>query len=83
MRLVDSISLWARRSAWVVSSFLVDVAVSGGLMGCFRFRNMDVGSSIVGAAAAAFSISGSCPAGGAVGTPGTPSPSISSSSSGP
>lgn len=80
VRLVDSMSLWARRSACVVSLLLVnDVAVSGGLLGCFRFRNIDVGSSIVGAAAA-FLISGSCAAGRAAGTC---SPSMSSSSSGP
>lgn len=79
VRFVDSMSLWVRRSACMVSLLLVDVAVSGGLLGCFLFRNIDVDSSMVGAAAA-FLVPGSCAAGGAAGTC---SPSISSSSSGP
>lgn len=80
VRLVDSRSLWARRSACVVSFFplMVDV-VSGGLLGCLRFRSVDVGSSKAGAAG--FSGSGSRAAGGAAA--GVFSPSISSSSSGP
>ena len=84
VRLLDSASLWARSSACVVSLLSVDMAVSGGfLAGCFRFRNMDVGSSIVGAATD-FSALGVCAVavvvGGAVGAS---SPRISSSSSGP
>ena len=78
VRFVDSVSLWARSSAWVVSLMLV-IAVSGGLLGCFRLRSIDIGSSVAGAAS--FSISGSfCVARGAAGAS---SPSISSSSSGP
>ena len=77
VRLLDSTSLWARRSACVVS-LVVDVAVSGGLLGCFRFRNIDDGSSIAGVAG--FPISGSCTAGGAAGAS---SPNMSSSLSGP
>lgn len=77
VRVADSVSLWARRSACVVSS-LVRVAVSGGLMGCFRFRNTDVGFSAV--EIDGFWGSGSCTVGGAAGVF---SPSISSSSSGP
>ncbi len=77
VRLVDSVSLWARRSACVLS-LVVGVAVSGGLLGCFRFRSTDMGSSVAGAAG--FLASGSCTAKGAVGAC---SPSISSSSSGP
>ena len=77
VRLADSVSLWARSSA-CVTSLVVDRAVSGGSLGRFRFRNMNVGSSIVGAAA--FSASGLCVSKGAAGAS---SPSISSSSSGP
>ena len=77
VRLEDSVSLWVRRSACVVSLF-VDLAASGGLLGCFRFRNTDVGSSNAGMTGLV--ISGSCTARG---TAGASSPSISSSSSGP
>ena len=77
VRLADSVSLWATSSA-CVTSLVVDRAVSGGLLGCFRFRNMDMGSSIVGAGA--FSASGLCIAREAAGAS---SPSMSSSSSGP
>ena len=60
-------------------SLLVDVTrSSGGLFGCFRFRIVDVGSSVRGVAG--FWDSGSC---GARGAARTCSPSISSSSSGP
>lgn len=42
----------------MVSLLSVDTAVSGGFwVGCFRFRSMDAGSSIVGATAG-FSASG-------------------------
>ena len=81
VRLLDSASLWARSSACAVSLLSADVAVSGRLLlGCFRFRNVDVGSSIVGAAAG-FSASGFCAAVGA--GVGASTPSTSSSSSGP
>ena len=71
VRLADSVSLWVTSSA-CVTSLVVDRAVSSGSLGRFRFRNMDVGSSIVGAAL--------CVARGAAGAS---SPSRSSSSSGP
>ena len=77
VRLVDSVSLWARSSA-CVTSLVVDRAVSSGSFGRFRFRNMDVGSSIVGAGS--FSASRLRTARGAVGAS---SPSMSSSASGP
>ena len=81
VRLLDSVSLWARSSACVASLFLVDITVSGGLLlGRLRFVNTDVGSSIAGAVAG-FPASGSCTARGAL--VGASSPSISSSSSGP
>lgn len=76
--MADSVSLWARRSDCVVS-LSVDVAVSGGLLGCFRFRNTDMGSPIF-VDAYGFWDPGSWTAGGAAGAF---SPSISSSSSGP
>ena len=80
VRLVDSVSLWARRSACVVDLVKKDVVVSGGLLGCFRFRNVDAGSSIAGAED--LLISGSfTAAGGAAG--GWSSSSIFSSSSDP
>lgn len=78
VRLLDSTSLWARRSACVVSLVVDDVAVSGGLLGCFRFRNIDVGPSVAGVAG--FPFSGSCTARGAAGAS---SPNMSSSFSGP
>ena len=84
VRLLDSASLWARSWACVVSLLSVDMAVSGGfLVGCFRFRNMDVGSSIVGAAAD-LSAFGVCAAAVVVkAAVGAFSPRMSSSSSGP
>lgn len=52
VKLADSASLWVRSSACVVSLLSVDTAVAGGLLlGCFRLRNMDMGSSIADAAA--------------------------------
>ena len=75
VKLVDSVSLWARSSACVAISLLVVVAVSGGLLGCFLFRMVDAGSSIAGVAG--FPLSASCTAGGAAGAS---SPSMSSSS---
>lgn len=77
VRWVDSVSLWTRSSARLVSSS-VGIAPSGGFLGRFRFRNVDVGSSIAGAAG--FSASRVCAARGAAGAS---SPNISSSSSGP
>lgn len=85
VKLLDSASLWARSSACVVSWLKVDMVVSGGFFaGCLRFRNMDMGSSIVGAAAE-ISAFGVCAAAVVVieGTAGASSPRISSSSSGP
>ena len=72
-------SLWMKSSACAASLLVDDIAESGGiLLGCFRFRSMDMCSSIAGAAG--FAASGFSAVAGAAGKS---SRSISSSSSGP